>query len=107
MDGRRWNTYRKKIDRTRTDLLARVEGGVEHGRQGGRVYLPMPDGSERSLLLVGMTESFIERGMGGVLRSTSEISSLGLGYGLGAGRRMHYTLNAPCLGVGRKRCTGC
>ena len=103
MDGERWETYAKDLDRRIEDLHARVKRGAYRALPSRRSYIPKEDGSRRPLAVAALEDKIVQRATATVLSAIYEEDFLGFSYGFRPERSQHDALDALIVGIGSRK----
>jgi group II intron reverse transcriptase/maturase len=98
-----WDTYGQNLRENLEDLLRRVHGGAYRASPSRRVYIPKPDGRQRSLGIATLEDKILQRGVVEVLNSVYEEDFLGFSYGFRPGRGPHDALDALAVGITERK----
>src|SRR6266478_7821343 len=94
VDGVRWQDYEADLDRRIEDLSDRVHRGAYRALPSRRVYIPKPDGRQRSLAVAALEDKIVQGATAAVLNAIYEEDFLGFSYGFRPGRGAHDALDA-------------
>src|SRR6266704_1792956 len=103
VDGLTWTEYEQKLDRNSEDLHARVHRGPYRAQPSRRVYIPQPDGRQRTLAVAALEDKIVQRATAAVLNAIYEEDFLGFSYGFRPGRGTHDALDALCVGIDSRK----
>jgi RNA-directed DNA polymerase len=103
VDGVTWKDYGQDLEANLQDLHARVHGGTYQARPSRRAYIPKADGRLRPLGIAALEDKLLQRAVVEVLNAVYEEDFCGFSYGFRPGRSPHDALDAPAVGVLRKK----
>ena len=103
VDGVTWAAYGEGLERKLTDLHDRIHRGAYRARPSRRVYIPKPDGRERSLGIAALEDKIVQRALVEVLNAIWEEDFPGFSYGFRPGRGQHDALDALAVGTGQRK----
>jgi RNA-directed DNA polymerase len=99
VDGLTWKDYAADLERRLEDLHARVHRGAYRAQPSRRVFIPKPDGRERSLAVAALEDKIVQRATATLLNAIYEEEFLGFSYGFRPGRGAHDALDALVVGI--------
>ena len=99
VDGLTWETYETDLGRRLEDLHSRVHRGAYRATPSRRVYIPKPDGRQRSLAVAALEDKIVQRATATVLNAIYEEDFLGFSYGFRPGRGAHDAMDALVVGI--------
>ena len=102
VDGMTWQTYGQDLESNLHDLHRRLHQGAYRAKPSRRVYIPKPDGRQRSLGIATLEDKVVQRAVVEVLNAIYEVDFLGFSYGFRRGRSQHNALDALVVGIKRR-----
>src|SRR6516162_8795208 len=99
VDRLTWKDYEADLERKLEDLHDRVQRGAYRALPSRRVYIPKPDGRQRSLAVAALEDKIVQRAVVALLNVIYEEDFLGFSYGFRPGRGTHDALDALCVGI--------
>jgi RNA-directed DNA polymerase len=104
VDRLTWKDYEADLERNIEDLHDdRVQRGAYRALPSRRVYIPKPDGRQRSLAVAALEDKIVQRAVVALLNVIYEEDFLGFSYGFRSGRGAHDALDALCVGIHGKK----
>jgi RNA-directed DNA polymerase len=103
VDGVTWDEYGRDLEKHLADLHGRVHCGAYRAKPSRRVYIPKPDGRQRSLGIAVLEDKVLQRAIVEVLNAIYEVDFLGFSYGFRPGRSQHHALDALATAITRKK----
>jgi len=98
-----WGQYQEGIEKRLAALYQRVHNGTYKAQPSRRVYIPKPDGRQRSIGIAAIEDKIVQHAVGEILTSIYEEDFLGFSYGFRPGRSQHDALDALVMGITRKK----
>ncbi len=98
-----WDAYGENLRENLEDLLRRVHSGAYRASPSRRVYIPKPDGRQRSLGVATLEDKILQRAVVEVLNAVYEEDFLGFSYGFRPGRSPHDALDALAVGITERK----
>src|ERR1700676_648216 len=102
-DGLTWQEYETDLERNLEDLYARLHRGAYRALPSRRVYIPKPDGGERTLAAAALEVKVVQRAALAVLNAIYEEDFLGFSYGFRPGRSPHDALDALAYAITKRK----
>jgi RNA-directed DNA polymerase len=103
VDGVTWDEYEQGLEDRLMDLHGRVHRGAYRAQPSRRIYIPKADGRKRPLGIAALEDKIVQQAVVAVLNEIYEADFLGFSYGFRPGRSPHRALDAPSVGIVRKR----
>ena len=103
VDGVTWQEYATGLEDRLVDLHSRVHRGAYRAKPSRRVYIPKPDGRQRSLGIATLEDKLVQQAAVTILNQIYEVDFQGFSYGFRPGRSPHQALDALYVGLQRKR----
>ena len=104
VDGLTWREYAQGLEGRLADLHDRVHSGAYRATPSRRVYIPKPDGGTRPLGVAALEDKIVQKAVAEtILTPIYESEFLGFSYGFRPGRGAHNALDAPAVGIKRRR----
>jgi RNA-directed DNA polymerase len=103
VDGQTWLAYGQNLEENLRDLHGRLHRGAFRAKPSRRVYIPKPDGRQRSLGIAALEDKIVQRALVEVLNAIYEADFLGFSYGFRPGRSQHDALDTLSVGLERKK----
>jgi len=103
VDGMRWETYERNLDRRIEELHAQVKSGAYRALPSRRSYIPKEDGNKRPLAVAALEDKIVQRAVAAVLSAIHEEDFLGFSYGFRPKRSQHDALDALIVGISSKK----
>ena len=98
-----WEQYQEGLEKRLAALYQRVHNGTYKAQPSRRVYIPKPDGRQRSIGIAAVEDKIVQHAVGEILTSIYEEDFLGFSYGFRPGRSQHDALDALVMGITRKK----
>ena len=98
-----WGEYGQGLEDRLQDLSERLQRGAYRARPVRRVYIPKPDGRQRSLGITVLEDKVVQTAVSMVLNEVYEVDFMGFSYGFRPKRGPHDALDAVCAGIERRR----
>jgi RNA-directed DNA polymerase len=103
VDGVTWQEYETGLEDRLVDLHSRVHREAYRAKPSRRVYIPKPDGRQRSLGIATLEDKLVQQAAVTILSQIYEVDFQGFSYGFRPGRSPHQALDALYVGLQRKR----
>src|SRR5450631_4215095 len=103
VDGVTWQEYETGLEDRLVDLHSRVHREAYRAKPSRRVYIPKPDGRQRSLGTATLEDKLVQQAAVTILSQIYEVDFQGFSYGFRPGRSPHQALDALYVGLQRKR----
>lgn len=103
MDDITWEEYGKNLGDNLQELHTRIHTGTYRAQPAKRIYLPKPDGSQRSISIQCIEDKVAQHAIVTVLNEIYEVDFLGFSYGFRPGCGQHDALDALQCGLIRKK----
>jgi RNA-directed DNA polymerase len=103
VDGVTWREYEPGLEDRLVDLHSRVHRGAYQAKPARRVYIPKPDGRERSLGIAALEDKIVQQAVVTILNQIYEEDFRGFSYAFRPGRSQHQALDALSVGITRKK----
>jgi len=103
VDGITWQEYETGLEDRLADLHSRVHRGAYRAKPSRRVYIPKPDGRQRSLGVAALEDKIVQQAVVTILNQIYEEDFRGFSYGFRSGRSQHQALDALYVAITRKK----
>ncbi len=103
VDGVTWQEYENGLENRLVDLQSRVHRGAYQAQPSRRVYIPKPDGRQRSLGVAALEDKVVQQAVVTILNQIYEEDFRGFSYGFRPGRNQHQALDALYVAITRKK----
>lgn len=99
IDKETWKSYGENLEENLQELSTKLKRGAYRAKPVRRVYIPKPDGRQRSLGVTALEDKLVQRATVEVLNAIYEADFLGYSYGFRSGRNQHKALDALYAGT--------